>query len=143
MWISERVLSCSNKPKTSQWESRHISSELTIRIANLPRHEGTPLFGYVSRFGLRNRMKAVCRRAGIPFVPPHQAGRHSFASNALALGATAKEVMEAGGWKTARMVLETYAHANQAGRSIASRFDAEVAQAEVKFVEVIEKKGAK
>ena len=101
-----------------------------IRLANLSMQDGAPIFGYASRFGLRNRMKAVCRRAGIPFVPPHQAGRHSFASNALAMGATAKEVMEAGGWKTARMVLETYAHANEAGRSIADRFDAELAQSE-------------
>ncbi len=114
--------------KTSQWERRHISQELMIRLANLPKRDCEPIFGYASRFGLRNRMKAVCRRAAIPFVPPHQAGRHSFASNALAMGATAKEVMEAGGWKTARMVLETYAHANDAGRSIANRFDTELAQ---------------
>jgi len=87
-------------------------------------------------------MKAVCRRAGIPFVPPHQAGRHSFASNALAMGATAKEVMEAGGWKTARMVLETYAHANEAGRSIADRFDAELAQPGTEISQVTDKKGA-
>lgn len=127
--------------KTSQWERRHLSRELMIRIANLPKAEGEPLFGYASRFGIRNRMKAVCRRAGIPFVPPHQAGRHSFATNALAMGASAKEVMEAGGWKTARLVLETYAHANHAGRSIAERFDAETAQAEASVSQAIEKKG--
>lgn len=131
------------RTKTSQWERRHISQELMIRIANLPQTPGEPLFGYASRFGLRNRMKAVCRRAGIPFVPPHQAGRHSFASNALAMGATAKEVMEAGGWKTARLVLETYAHANEAGRSIADRFDAELAQPEAGNRQVIGQKGTK
>ena len=124
--LQERVILL-ERTKTSQWEPRHISQELMIRIANLSMREGMPIFGYASRFGMRDRMKAVCRRASIPFVPPHQGGRHSFASNALAMGATAKEVMEAGGWKTARMVLETYAHANRAGRSIADRFDAEVA----------------
>ncbi len=102
-----------------------------------------PIFGYSYRFGVSNRMKAVCRRAGIPFVPPHQAGRHSFASNALAMGATAKEVMEAGGWKTARMVLETYAHANAAGRSIADRFDAELAQREGNPHQLIDRKRTK
>lgn len=131
------------KTKTSQWERRHISHELMLRVANLPMRDGEPVFGYASRFGLRNRMKVVCRRACIRFVPPHQAGRHSFASNALAMGATAKEVMEAGGWKTARMVLETYAHANEAGRSIADRFDAQLAQTESAIGQVIERKGAK
>lgn len=124
--------------KTSQWERRHISHELMIRLANLLMRDGEPVFGYCSRFGLRNRMKAVCRRAGIKFVPPHQAGRHSFASNALAMGATTKEVMEAGGWKTARMVLETYAHANDAGRSIADRFDAEMAQSKEAVGQIID-----
>jgi integrase len=56
--------------KTGEWEIRHISRELMIRIANLPTQNGEPLFGYASRFGIRARMKAVCRRAGIPFVPP-------------------------------------------------------------------------
>jgi integrase len=114
--------------KTGEWEIRHISRELMIRIANLPTQNGEPLFGYASRFGIRARMKAVCRRAGIPFVPPHQAGRHSFASTAFAMGATVKEVMEAGGWKSARMVLEIYAHAKAAGRSVAGRFDANLTQ---------------
>ena len=44
------------------------------------------------------------------------------------MGATVKEVMEAGGWKSARMVLETYAHAKAAGRSVADRFDANLTQ---------------
>jgi len=116
------------RTKTSQWERRHISQELFVRLANLPMKDAEPVFGYRSRFGIRARMKAVCRRAGLSFVPPHQAGRHSFASNALAMGATINEVMEAGGWKSARLVLETYAHANDAGRSIAGRFDTNLAQ---------------
>jgi len=128
------------RTKTSRWDRRYISQELLIRIANLPSTQGQPIFGYASRFGLRNRMKAVCRRAGIPFVPPHQAGRHSFASTALAMGATTKEVMDAGGWKTARMVLEIYAHTNEASRSIADRFDAELAQPEERNTQVVDGK---
>ncbi len=59
------------------------------------------------------------------------------------MGATTKEVMEAGGWKTARMVLETYAHANDAGRSIADRFDAELPHLESENSQLVEKKGIK
>lgn len=110
--------------KEGEWEVCHITRELMIRIANLPKTEGKPLFGYASRHGLYQRMRAVCRRAGLPFIPPHQAGRHSFASNTLEDGASLRQVMEGGRWKTARLLLETYAHANRGGRSIAERFDA-------------------
>lgn len=116
------------RTKEDTWETRHLSSELTVRIANLPMIADRPLFGYQSRFGLRTRSKAVCRRAGIRFVPSHQAGRHSFATNAFRLGAKPKQVMEAGGWKTARMVLEIYAHEEGAGRAIADMFDTQAAQ---------------
>lgn len=114
------------RTKTGEWEVRHITREMMLRLANLELREGQPVFGYSSRFGIGQRMKAVCRRAGIDFVPPHQAGRHSYASNALAMGASLKEVMEGGGWKSARLVLETYAHAEHGGRAIADRFDREV-----------------
>lgn len=110
------------RTKTTEWEARYITRELAMRIAMLPDGDG-PLFGYRNRWSVNTRMKAVCRRAGIPYVPPHQAGRHSFATAALASGASVREVMEAGGWKTARLLLETYAHAEGAGRSIAERFD--------------------
>ncbi len=140
--LSDRVVLLETT-KNSQWERRHISHELMIRLANLPKRGGKPIFGYSDRFGIRNWMKAVCRRAGIAFVSPHQSGRHSFATNSLAMGATAKEVMDAGGWKTARMVLEIYAHANDAGRSIANRFDAELAQSEAKTSQPIDRKHIK
>jgi integrase len=129
--------------KTDAWEERHITRELVIRIANLPKVDGAPLFGYASRFGIRNRMKAVCRRAGLPFVPPHQAGRHSFATNALALGGTVPEVMKAGGWKTARMMLDTYAHADRAGRTVADRFDHSMTHDALGVPQAIGKKGRK
>jgi len=102
---------------------RHISQELMVRLANLPLEDGRPVFGYASRFGLRRRMVAVCRRAGIDYVPTHQAGRHSFATNALAMGADLRQVMDAGDWKSARLVLETYARSREAGRAVAALFD--------------------
>ena len=125
--LADRIILL-ERTKEGEWEECHITRELMIRLANLPQTEGKPLFGYSSRFGITLRMKAVCRRAGIDFVSPHQSGRHSYATNALAMGATVKEVMDGGRWKTARLVLETYAHSERAGRSIADRFDTELVQ---------------
>lgn len=131
------------RTKEEAWEVRHLSDELTVRIANLEKIDGEPLFGYRSRFGIRTRSKAVCRRAGIPFVPSHQAGRHSFATNAFRMGAKPKQVMEAGGWKTARMVLEIYAHEEGAGRTIADMFDTNRPQPKPEIRQVIDGKGRK
>lgn len=114
--------------KTDEWVPAYITDELVVRLANLAMMDGFPVFGYRNRWGIVRRMRAVCRRAGIPFVSPHQAGRHSFATEALARGATVRQVMDAGRWKSARLVLETYAHTEEAGRVVASLFDANLAQ---------------
>lgn len=111
--------------KTDEWARRHITLELTLRLANLEMTEGRPVFGYNARFGIYRRMVAVCRRAGLAWRPPHQAGRHSYATNALERGANLKQVMEGGGWATSRMVLEIYAHAQEGGKAIANLFDSD------------------
>jgi len=126
--LSERIIEL-EKTKTSEWEPCHITQELVVRLAQLDLSDkDRPVFGYADRWGIHNRMKAVCRRAGIPFLSSHQAGRHSFATNALDNGAKVKEVMQAGRWKTARMVLEIYAHADEAGKAVAEIFDTKLAQ---------------
>lgn len=126
--LSKRIVEL-EQTKTSEWEPCHITQELVIRLARLDLSDkDRPVFGYADRWGIHNRMKAVCRRAGIPFLSSHQAGRHSFATNALESGAKVKEVMQAGRWKTARMVLEIYAHADEAGKAVAEIFDTKLAQ---------------
>jgi len=118
--------------KTDEWAPCYITNELVVRLANLDKQEGSPIFGYASRFGLYSRMRAVCRRAKIAWHPPHEAGRHSYATNALAMGATPRQVMEGGRWKSARLVLEVYAHADNGGRDIADMFDTDLAQSKSK-----------
>lgn len=125
--LTDRVILLEDT-KEGKWEPCHITRELMLRLANLTMTEGEPVFGYASRYGIYARMKAVCRRAKLAWRPPHQAGRHSFATNALAMGATPKQVMEGGRWKSERMVMEIYAHADAAGREIADLFDTDRAQ---------------
>lgn len=107
------------RTKESEWEVRHLTTEMTLRIANLRPRPGGPIFGYAKRTGASQRMLKICAAAGIAYLPPHQAGRHSYATNALKAGATIPEVMEGGGWKSARLMLETYAHAETGGRRVA------------------------
>jgi len=111
------------KTKNDAWEPRHLTTELVARIANLDLIHDRPVFGYASRHGIYRRMRAVCRRAGLEWSSPHEAGRHSFASQALELGASVRQAMDAGGFKSARLFLETYAHSLGEGGKVAALFD--------------------
>jgi integrase len=118
-----RRIAVLEQTKEAAWEERALTDELVVRLANLERVEGRPVFGYADRWGIRKGIQRVCVRAGLDYVPPHQAGRHSAATHALAAGFSVREVMDAYGWKTARMLLDVYAHTENAGRAIADQLE--------------------
>lgn len=87
-----------------------ITVEMMVELANLPPRYGK-LFGFSSRHSIYGVWKRTCERAGVAYVPPHQAGRHSFATEMIerhgkSIAATAK----AGHWKSHRLLSETYTH---------------------------------
>jgi integrase len=71
------------------------------------------LFGYASRWSVNQAIERVCRRAGLPYLSSHKAGRHAFAARLLAQGQSLKLVQDAGGWATIQMVSEVYGHLEQ------------------------------
>lgn len=113
------------RTKTGTNSVRHLTDELIARLTALK--EGQCLddlvFRYSSRFGVNDRIAAVCRRAEIPYKPSHTCGRHSFATNAIHYGLDIKTAMEAGDWRTSSIFIETYVHAPNAGRVVADRFN--------------------
>lgn len=111
------------KTKTEENSVRHLTAELVARIAALGLRKGEPVFLYTDPKAVNRRMKAVAKRAGIEQRTTHSAGRHSFATNVMASGAMVKDAMEAGGWKSARLFMETYVHTDEAGKRIAKLFD--------------------
>lgn len=113
------------RTKTDEWSVRHLTSELVLRMAALGVEEGEPVFRYTDRCAVTRRMKEVCKRAEIEPRSSHAAGRHSFGTNAMEAGAHVKAAMEAGGWKSAKLFLETYVHADSAGKELAAIFDAQ------------------
>jgi len=87
-----------------------ITVEMMVELANLPPRDGK-LFGFSSRHSVYGIWKRACERAGLAYVPPHQAGRHSFATEMIerhgkSVAATAK----AGHWKSHRLLSESYTH---------------------------------
>lgn len=113
------------RTKTDRMVTAYLTDELMFRLHGLGLAPGKPVFGYRSRYSVNDRIRAVCRRAGIPYRSSHSVGRYSFATNAISLGVGVKAAMDAGRWKSSTVFLETYVHAENAGRLVADRFNSQ------------------
>jgi len=113
------------KTKTSRNSPRSLTDALAKRLIALAVEQGPEerVFRYRSRHSVAERIAAVCRRAGISYKSPHLCGRHSFATNAMAMGADLKEAMDAGNWKSSVIFIETYVHVHDADKLVANRFN--------------------
>lgn len=120
--LEERI-AVLEKTKTDEWVIRHLTTELALRIASLGAGEKDRVFSYTDPKAVNRRMAAVCKDAKIDRRTTHSAGRHSFGTNAINAGAKVKDAMEAGGWKSARLFMETYVHSTEGGKTIAALFD--------------------
>lgn len=106
-----------------------ISEGLAAELARLTPRRGR-VFGYANRWGVYRAWRETCRRAGLDHVPPHQAGRHSFATALAAEGWGPAEIAAAGRWKSVRLVLETYVHPADSGARAADAIGRKLAKAE-------------
>ena len=111
------------KTKTDTNSVRFMPDHLVERIRDLNVTPEARVFRYTSRYSVNERIKAVCLRAGIPNKSSHVVGRHSFATNALNMGVGVRQAMDAGGWKSSVVFLETYAHTRDSGRLVMDRFN--------------------
>ena len=80
-------------------------------LKDLKTHNGR-VFGYRDRRNLYDTLKRSCERAGIEYLGTHQVGRHSFATELANRRWTSKRIADAGGWKSVRLVDDTYIHTN-------------------------------
>lgn len=112
------------KTKTDVNSLRYLPDHLVERIRDLAPGPEDRVFRYTSRYSVNERIAAVCERAGLPYKSSHRVGRHAFATNALNAGVGVRVAMDAGGWKSSTIFLETYAHTINAGRTVMDRFNA-------------------
>lgn len=120
--LGERI-AVLERTKTDEWSVRNLTTELVARIAALGVRDEYPVFLYTNARAVNRAMERVCNRAGIAVRSTHSAGRHSFGTNSVAAGGEIKDVMDAGGWKSARLFLETYVHSSKAGQTVADLID--------------------
>ncbi len=86
-----------------------MAEELAVLEPRLDR-----VFGYTQRRHLYAAWRSTCEAAGLAYVPPHQAGRHSFATEMIVRAKQDVATTAAlGNWKSPRLLLENYAHAER------------------------------
>jgi integrase len=87
------------------------------------------VFGYSSTGSAYNQWRKACQAAGIPYHMPHEAGRHSFATDALVRkGLDPVTVAELGGWRDPTVLLRVYGHGENLGAIAEQTFGTKLAQ---------------
>ncbi|MGI9462477.1 MAG: tyrosine-type recombinase/integrase, partial [Aestuariivirgaceae bacterium] len=84
-------------------------------LAHLSRR-GSLVFGYETRHSIYKPWRVACKAAEIQYTPPHQAGRHSFATEMIIRNKVdIATVARLGNWKSHRVLSENYAHPENEG----------------------------
>ena len=107
-----RKIAVGDKP-TKNGDPRifYLTDELISHVRDLePRYGRT--FGFTSQNGaFRKHWKRTIELAGIQHVTPHEAGRHSFATEAIVRqNKNIPSVAKVGNWKSHSLLSQTYAH---------------------------------
>jgi integrase len=107
--------------RTAQIDKTKNGEEATAKLVPIladilkdimPDDDDTPVFGYADRRNIYGTLKRACKRTGVEYLGTHQPGRHSFATALQQEGWGSKAIADAGGWKSVRLVDETYIHTN-------------------------------
>lgn len=110
-------------PGGGVWERRaFLTPAMVAEIANLER-KGPRVFYYKNRNSVLRVWKAVVRAAGIPYLDRHEAGRHGYATETIVRNKVdIPTAADGGGWKSRRLMLETYAHGEGVQEMVLSVF---------------------
>lgn len=89
------------------------------------------VFGYGSPTGYNSRWKTICKRAGIPYLSAHPAGRHGFFTELVVRqGVDPVTAAKAGRWSDPNLPMRIYAHAETDEADIRARFRTNHVQAD-------------
>jgi integrase len=81
------------------------------------------VFGYGSSTGYNTRWKTICKRAGIPYLSAHPAGRHGFFTELVVRqGVDPVTAAKAGRWSDPNLPMRIYAHAETDEADVRARF---------------------
>jgi integrase len=90
-----------------------LTKEAADALQALP-YIGPNIFGVRHKDEIYPIIRATCKKAGIPYVPPHQSGRHSFASYMITeRGVDPSTVGNLANWKSIHVLLSRYVHSKR------------------------------
>lgn len=102
-----------------EWKEIRAKADDYGKGARLDRYPNTRVFGFRYRWAVYKELRAVCERAGIPYLGTHQAGRHSFATEMIVKhGVDVATTAQKGRWKSKALLMANYAHAEVGPRVI-------------------------
>lgn len=87
------------------------------------------VFQFYDRSDVARQIKTACKKAGIEYVPTHGIGRRLFFTSMMHDGIDARTASEAGGLKSVRLYLETYAQPGDVGKAVTKAIGTRLAQA--------------
>lgn len=100
------------KTKMGNDRHAHLTDEMVAVLAGLDRSYGT-VFRYTRAGYFYVLWKETCERAEIEYVPPHQAGRHSFATEMVVRNGVDPVIAAKAGGYSVRVLQEHYAHSER------------------------------
>lgn len=117
---SNRIRIIAQKGHPEQWVG--ISPELVARLANLSARRphdtkggkrlAPRVFGYETRGGFASALRTACKAAGVPYLSPHEAGRHGFYTELrVRQGVDPVSAAKAGRWSDPKVPDAIYAEA--------------------------------
>ncbi|MEL6565492.1 MAG: hypothetical protein AAFQ59_13710 [Pseudomonadota bacterium] len=93
------------------------------KIRNTGRLMKPRVFGYGSSTGYNVRWKTICKRASIPYISAHPAGRHGFFTELVfRQGVDPVTAAKAGRWSDPNLPVRIYAHAETDEADVRTRF---------------------
>lgn len=108
------------RTKNGEMRTVHIPDPLLIELSSVPEAERHGrMFAWTAQRSVYVPLRNACRRAGVEYLPPHQQGRHTYATWMRSYGGLDLiGLKQAGGWKNIQSVLR-YAHVtpNEAARA--------------------------
>lgn len=108
--LSQRTIIL-RRTKNGKMRALHVPDALLIELASVPeaRRAGR-MFHWSDKRHVHKPLRTACKRAGVDYLPPHQQGRHTYATWLRSYaGLDLAGIREAGGWESIQSVAR-YAH---------------------------------
>ena len=119
---------------TKNGEDRHVTlrAETVAALrAIVPKKLGAKetVFKFYDRSDVSRQIKTACKKAGVEYIPTHGIGRRLFFTSLMRDGIDARTAAEAGGLKSVRLYLETYAQPDNVGNAVDRAIGTKLTQA--------------